>query len=109
MLLTSAISQLACRRAAVDEVAQLQYPGGERTGAFRRSVLGQSCGSFVLGESAAKHRSARAPTGRALVAIDRNRWSSSTGNGGRLQPETPVAMDRCAHPDGRSDESPDRL
>jgi len=33
----------------------------------------------------------------ALVAIDRNRWSSSTGNGGRLQPETLVAMDRRAH------------
>jgi len=33
----------------------------------------------------------------ALVAIDRNRWSSSTGNGGRLQPETPVAMARSAH------------
>ena len=32
-----------------------------------------------------------------LVAIDRNRWSSSTGNGGRLQPETLVAMARSAH------------
>jgi hypothetical protein len=32
-----------------------------------------------------------------MVAIDRNRWSSSIGMGGRHQSETPVAMPRSAH------------
>lgn len=35
---------------------------------------------------------------RALVAINRNRRSSSTGNAGRHQPETTVAMPRSAQP-----------
>ena len=48
---------LVCRRAApLHQVAQLSIPG-ERVGASRRSVSGQSCCSPILGEPAGKRRS----------------------------------------------------
>src|SRR6185437_896970 len=50
---------------------------------------------LICGSPNGVHHALHSPV--ALVAIDRNRWSSSTGNGGRLQPEIPVAIARSAH------------
>src|SRR5215472_10358037 len=38
------------------------------------------------------------PSTGIVVAIDRNRWSSSIETTGRLQPKQLVAISRCAHP-----------